>query len=421
MKKIIKNTFTMLSLVGALLSNTNKVFAQDEGYIYGQVVMVNGEKFTGQLRWGKEEAFWTDLFNSQKPENQFLKYVDKKDLKWYEKLERYTDDESIDWKRDFMSIWDNNWDFANSHTFACRYGDIEVMKVRGDDEVILKFKNGEQFRLEGGSNDVDEDIFVYDEELGKVELDWDRIEEIRFLPTPSQLKSKAGEPLYGRVKTFRKGIFEGFIQWDHEECVSSDKLDGDSNNGKMSIEMGNIRSITSEKRGCKVVLKSGREVYLDGSNDVNADNRGIVVKNEDYGRVLIEWREFESIEFIDTKSSGIGYKDFPAPKFLEATIKTIDNKEHTGKIIYDLDEYLDIEVLDGKDDGLEYKIPFQKIKKITPKNHSYSKIQLKSGAEILLGDIQDVTESNDGILVYSNKPEDGKVIKWADIEEIIFK
>ncbi len=54
------------------------------------------------------------------------------------------------------------------------------------------------------------------------------------MPTPHKLEDKFGEPLYGTVETY-DGTYSGYIQWDHDERIATDKLDGDAEDGKMSI------------------------------------------------------------------------------------------------------------------------------------------------------------------------------------------
>ena len=136
-----------------------------------------------------------------------------------------------------------------------------------------------------------------------------RIEEIEFLPTPADLEI-AERRLFGTVET-RVGDFTGFIQWDKDECLSTDKLDGESEDGEMSIEMGKIRSIERHTRNSsKVVLASGRELILDDTNDVDSGNRGIFVADLRYGRVLVDWDAFERIELKQPDSSGPRYGGF---------------------------------------------------------------------------------------------------------------
>ena len=57
---------------------------------------------------------------------------------------------------------------------------------------------------------------------------------------------------------------------------------------------------------------------------------------------------------------------------------------------------------------------------LIPKNYKYSNIELKNGENILIGEMQDVSDRNDGVLVFENK-EDPVYFPWDKIEEIIFK
>ena len=44
------------------------------------------------------------------------------------------------------------------------------------------------------------------------------------------------------------GSFRGYIQWDQDECLSSDELDGENRDGEVSLRMGEIRSIERRSR-----------------------------------------------------------------------------------------------------------------------------------------------------------------------------
>ena len=107
------------------------------------------------------------------------------------------------------------------------------------------------------------------------------------------------------------------------------------------------------------------------------------------------------------------------PGELSGKVKTESGSTLSGRIIYDLDEAYDFEILQGKEDDLSYLIPFGEIKSIIPKNYSYTRVELKNGKKLLLTDSQDVTEDNDGILVFTGE-EDPTYIPWDDVDEIIF-
>ncbi len=416
----IRKSFQFLLSFTIVLSATTISSAEgDEGFIYGTITMDNGSTYQGVIRWGDEEAFWDDMFNSTKTENVFDDYLwDIKDIEDLEDeiySQHHRRKRVYIWNREF---WEDRWDEDYIHQFKCRFGDIRKMKLRGRESVLLTFKDGTQMKIKGGSNDIGANLQVFDGEIGIVELKWRRIRTVEFMPTPKKLENKFGEPLYGEVET-RRGSFKGFIQWDHDECLSTDVLDGDSEDGDVEIEFEHIRSIEKYRRGSLVTLKSGRELYLTGSNDVNSENRGVVVKDPHLGKVLVGWREFEKITFEDVNDSGLAYDDFTSLKMLSGFVKTRDDKTYSGRIIYDLDEVYDLEILDGEDGRVEYLIPFRNIKRILPEQRYGSTVELRNGEELKLEDAQDIDEKNDGIVVWDKKDE-VKYIPWRRVKEVVF-
>ncbi len=133
---------------------------------------------------------------------------------------------------------------------------------------------------------------------GEIKLKWDRIDEIRFMSTPASIKKTFGAPIYGTVYTEKGDEFRGYIQWDHDERLSVDELDGDNRDGEMSIAFSKIKSIEKEGNGSLVILEGGREFKLRGSNDVNNENRGIIVNVSEFGRVDIPWDELIRLNLI---------------------------------------------------------------------------------------------------------------------------
>ena len=384
--------------------------AQDQALIYGKVTTIDGDSYEGQLRWGKEEAFWTDLFNGNKEENENYRYLTREDRNQLKDKQR----RGTRWGNSWVS-WNSNNSWETTHEFQARFGDIKMLEIDRRSEVRLTMRNGETFYVQDGSNDFGAEIHVMDAELGKSSFRWSRIESVEFMNTPTQLMDKMGEPLYGTVE-FYGGEYTGFIQWDHDERLSTDILDGDTRDGDMKIEFGKLASIERERGGSNVVTASGRELYLRGSNDVNSENRGIIVTT-DFGRVDIPWREFKRVTFQDAPSNYKKYADFADLKEISGTVVTTNGEELKGKIIYDLDEEYTFEMLQGEDDNVKYIIPFESVRVITPKNYDFSNIELKNGETITIGDARDVNEQNAGVLVFvgSGDPE---YILWENIKEI---
>ena len=401
----------LIALAFIMLFSTSASFAQ-EGFIYGKLTTIDNDVYTGQIRWDKEEAYWTDLFNGTKEDNENYRFLSRGDR-----------EELRDRARD-RNRWGNVWSWGNSssnyettHEFQARFGDISKIEMDRRSEVKMTMRNGEEFYVQDGSNDFDTEIVVMDSELGETGFRWSRIESIEFMETPANLSRTMGDALYGTVD-FYGGELTGVIQWDHDERLSTDVLDGDTRDGDVSIEFGNLASIERDGSGSIVVTKSGREMFLRGSNDVNSSNRGIIVTT-DFGRVDIPWREFRKVTFTEAPKSIKRYADFAGLKKLSGSVRTVDGETLTGEIIYDLDETYTFEMLQGQDDDVEYIIPFESIRSIMPKNYDYSTVVLKNGEELTLGESRDVSEDNDGVLVFVGSG-DPKFILWEDIKEITF-
>jgi hypothetical protein len=272
-----------------------------------------------------------------------------------------------------------------------------------------------------GYNDIGTDIKVADNELGEVGLDWDRVERVEFMKTPAKLPTRFGVPLYGTVEAFGEK-FTGFIQWDHDERLSIDKLDGDSDDGDMSIEFGKIQSIERIGNRSRVTLKSGREFTLDGSNDVSSGHRGVIVMNNEFSSIDIPWREFDKVTFHEKIGTPLPtYSSFSSQKELTGTVTGYDGKKITGRIVFDLDEAYDHELLQGKEGDFEYAMPFRNIAKITTDGEYECTVILKQGRTIKLGDGQDVDERNQGVLIFEAGKADATYLPWQDVREIVFK
>ena len=387
--------------------------AQDEALIYGKVNTIDGDSYEGQIRWGKEEAFWTDIFNGNKEDNENYRYLtreDRNNMRDAQLGRRSWGNSWVSWSNS-----GNSWE--TTHEFQARFGDIKMLELDRRSEVKLTMRNGETFYVQDGSNDFGAEIHVKDAELGKSTFKWSRIESIEFMDTPRNLGESMGEPLYGTVE-FYGGEYTGFIQWDHDERLSTDILDGDTRDGDVKIEFGKLASIERDRGGSNVVTQSGRDLYLRGSNDVNSGNRGIIVTT-DFGRVDIPWREFKKVTFQNAPSQFKKYSDFASLTKLSGTVVTTDGKELSGNIIYDLDEEYSFEMLQGNDDDVKYIIPFESVKSITPKNYDYSNVELKNGEKLTIGEARDVNEQNAGVLVFVGGG-DPEYVMWEDIKEIKF-
>jgi hypothetical protein len=377
-----------------------------DGYIYGTVITRTGNSYTGPIRWGDEEAFWDDLFHSAKEELPYSDYAEEEEEsegRWWQVFSR---------KMQVMVQSDG------SRIFMARFGDIKSIKVVGKDDAEITMKDGTVFEVSGYANDVGTAIAIRDATLGEVELEWKKIDTIEFATTPPDIEP-AGTRLHGTVIT-DAGEFDGYIQWDKQECLSVDRLDGDTDDGRMSIPMGSIASIERRsKRSATVILRDGRELELDGTNDVNDSIRGIVVEDPRYGRVEISWDEFERADFREPGPSGPGYDSYGPSGQLRGTVTDTDGNTHAGAVVFDLDEAFGWEFLNGKSFDIEYNIPFDMVASVVPRRDS-TEVTLKNGEELRLEDGQDVSDSNDGVVVELAGGGE-EYVPWKKVKRIDFE
>lgn len=383
----------------------------DEGFIYGKITTLSGAEYKGQIRWGKEEAFWNDIFNSIKSPNSestYSKYAPEKDSKdWWD---------NIDGK--ILKIWDDTYS-KQLHQFTCRFGDIKSITPHANGKTICEIKNGVKINLQGGSNDIGETILIYDFELGKINMKWSKIKKIEFEDTPKVIEERIGNPIYGKVNTL-DGEFTGFVQWDMDERLDCDLIQGTSGSGKAEIPFSSINSITNLGDKSQLMLAGGKELILSGTNDVNSKNRGIIVSDDGTGKIEIPWKAFKNFHKEASSSSGLPYSSYPIPQRLHGEVKDLDGNSFEGLIIFDKDEKWDFEHLEGNYKNLKYNIPFRAIRTIIPKNESYSYVILKNEQKLILGKLQDVSSKNEGVVVILPDQNTPTFIDWEQVDEIHF-
>lgn len=367
------------------------------GFLYAQAVLLNGKTYQGRLRFDDEEAFWGDHFNSDKEPPAFLRDAPNRGGERYPVkvfgIPLFNHDES--WGRQFV----------------VRFGDLDRIEVSGGGRAAVILKGGQELEIRGGSNDLGGEIVIWDEKEGETRIDWRKLRTLRFLPTPAGLAPPA-QRFYGKLVS-KRGSFEGFIQWDKEECLSTDLLSGEVKGKDRDVPIGELKAIERQGDRSRFFFRDGHEEVLGGTNDVDSSNRGIFVEDPRFGRVLVEWEEFVRLDIADPPNSGPAYGDYPAPKPLEGKVTRRDGKTLEGQVIYDLDEAYGWEMLDGYDGEIEYSIPFAMVKSIRPTGDA-TEVKLRNGQQLVLTDTQDVGDTNAGLLVGS---ETGKrtFLAWKDV------
>lgn len=388
-------------------------------FIYGKVSTFLGETYVGQIRWGTEEAFWTDRFRANKVYNDNIDFLTDMEIIQLKKEKQYFKGDHNSYLNDSQMENDKS-EYTFLHQFSCQFGEIKRIKMNRWQKAELQLRDGSKVTVSGkGTNDMDTPITIYDEKKGKTEIDWMEISQVEFLKEPKKFKSSIGEPLYGTVFT-SEGNYSGVIEWNKDERVTSDELDGEVKTGRFKSTFAKIKIIKPHQAGSMITMKDGEEIYVFGTNQVNFKNRGITVTNDEIGHINVDWSTLQRVEFIPKKKAGKGYSQFQKPRRITGTVKTKKGKSLQGKIVFDLDEQFDYEVLNGGYGKMFFEIPFRNIKRISPQSDSNCNVELRSKKQIQLRDSQDVSFKNEGLLVFHQDSTNPIYVSWREVEEVVF-
>jgi hypothetical protein len=182
-------------------------------------------------------------------------------------------------------------------------GKIATISRYSSSGAELLLKNGTEMVLRG-TNDVNEDnrgICICDPALGQVTVQWDDFEKLEFKPAPRAVtysEFNGGRKMKGTVYTEDGEEYAGEICWDDDEEYTWELLNGDLHDVDFKIEFGFIKQIEkNSRRTSDVTMLDGRAFRLGGSNDVDEDNKGIIVSQAGGKEVFVDWEDFARAVF----------------------------------------------------------------------------------------------------------------------------
>jgi hypothetical protein len=162
------------------------------------------------------------------------------------------------------------------------FGEIRSIEGRRRGSTVT-LNSGRTLELDD-SNDVERGnrgIQISDPTLGMIEVEWDEFASIRFEPPPESTGYDAfdgGHPLFATVQLRGGDELTGYLRWDADEQWSWEFLDGRRDDVVFTIEFAKIASIEPDDLfGARVTLLDGRTFELEDSNDVDWDNKGLLV------------------------------------------------------------------------------------------------------------------------------------------------
>lgn len=146
--------FGFICLISGMSSS---VFAQNCSYrIYGHISTVDNEKFSGYITWGKNQLYWTDLFQALKPKNPYAHYFKPEDGVLFNHSGKTSS-------------------VPPQHIFACRFGDIKTIELSGINQINLHIQSGYQILLKKGSfKDINTPISLQISAQEEIEIPWEK-------------------------------------------------------------------------------------------------------------------------------------------------------------------------------------------------------------------------------------------------------
>lgn len=389
----------------------------ESGRIYGKLTTTDDDVFEGWIRWDKNEAFWDDIIDGVVEKDRY-EGREKRGRHYKESKKKYVEVLGLTFGEGMS--WGG---LGTSSESQLQFGHVSRLKRDGDGATVI-LKNGNEVIFESSSDlgPAIREIALLDINEGEIYFDWDDIESIDFIEEKSE-PTDGLERLYGRVSTRRAGEFTGWIEWDVDEVFNKDDLDGDEDGGRTrKITFGRIAAIErNSSSSARITTKDGKELVLRNSNDVNSENRGIVVKSAEFGRVKIGWSDFEKVEFLPVPKNELPrYRDFDGGRKIRGVVTTEDGEDFTGELAWDNDEQYTWEHLNGEYKGVEMAIPFAVIMTIAKSSQRTAEVTLKNGTTYLLSGSNDVNEENKGVIVFRDKG-DAEEIDWYDFAKAVMK
>lgn len=413
----------------------------DPGLLYARVTTDGGDVYEGRIRWGvDEEALWSHYFNGAKGDNPWVETLPSRDVP--------TERKGLDVFGVEILGWDREVDL--SRPFMARFGDISRIEPRGR-ALDVTLKSGATFRLDRfEADDLADGLQVWDIERGLVELGEWGIQSIEFMAPRTE--GPTARVLHGTVRA-GDASFEGLIQWNRQQSLAEDRLEGSNDGTETALTFAEIRAIERHpEEGVRVTTTEGRTVDLSGTRSTGVDHRGIYVDDRRFGRVLVSWDAFERLDLEDLDGSHAGppaYGDFAVGRPLTGAVTTRSGEVLRGRLVYDLDESQTTETLDAPASGVDYTIPFRLVRSITlptaeggdpdgpgagdsygpedgdayaPDGPSsgWISVELADGRRLRLAPEGDLGPGNAGILVFGEDSEVPTYVPWSEVARIDF-
>jgi hypothetical protein len=307
--------------------------------LYGSVLTAAGERLEGFLRWDRNETHWADFLDGRRPiAREHEREAERLDPLLRARRER---ERSITLPNVRITWDEDDGVLPETAPAAVRFAHVRSLEVTGRRSATVVLTSADTLEMVAGSSDLGpglRELVVEDATRGDVELDWDELARVDFMAAPTGRAPPRSRRLHGTV-TARDGTeLTGFIAWDMDETLTTDVLDGERGREDVRLPFGDIAALAKQDRSStRVTLVGGEEMVLDGTNDVDASNRGIEITDEVTGRTVVDWDDFVSLRLHAraTDAPRVDRDAFAAGGRLRGTVAATDGRRATGLIRWD--------------------------------------------------------------------------------------
>lgn len=394
-----------LTGLAALLAGS--AVAADPAVLFGTVTTDDGRTLEGALNWGAEEQYWVQHFNGRSRDPLDLSSLDPRTR---DAILAEQPGPQIEIGKLTIELvkWLSPPELRPTD-FAVEFGAIERLLVE-DGVTTVVLRDGVRLETAGGSNDLDAELQILVADGSQRAVAYEDVRAVVFATAPE------GHPtfppqLYGRAET-RFGELSGVLAWDSDERLATEMLDGEIGGEEVVLEFGTIVTIEPLDNQSRVVARDGRELVLEGTNDVNDDNRGLIVVGVDVGRILVAWEDLERVTFAPLASGSLpGREAWDRSAALTGTVVTAEG-ELSGELRYDVDERSRFETLDGYVGESRSWIPLRLVAEIE-RSDDEAVVTLRDGRRWTMSRDRDVGGNHNGILIVGADRQ--RYVRWGDV------
>lgn len=413
---------------GAIAERGGRATAQDAAAdrIWGRVHAAGGDRYEGFITWkgrgSRDAAAWADVLEMDRRLPRAFHDA------WLSATGGVRPVRTIELEGYRISWDEEDAAFPSDVPAAVRFGRLAELEVSGGQVLarvrsagadsaatIIRFAAPSQRRSA---------LVVFDREAGEHEVLWRDLRRVEFSAPPPGAEPPSRR-LHGTVEDGAGRAFTGYVAWDSDEILGSETLDGRDEDGEdRDVRFADIQGIERGSGATRVVLASGRELMMSGTNDVGRGNRGARVFDPGFGMVEVEWDEFASLRLEPPTASEAAYGEFRESWRLAGEVATLEGDVLAGLLRWDAEHEWSWELLRGASRGVEFLIEFGAVARVE-KAGAGAVVTLIDGRAFELDGSGDVGQENRGIFVLPDGVQDAdapgwRYVSWEEFREARF-